>query len=68
MQCAKRKLSSGVSALSGSDAFDPTFFKRKERTKVYAGRRKLKEEQTDVPTLLQLCQRFLQEHIDCEFS
>jgi hypothetical protein len=39
-------------------------FKRKERTKVYAGRRKTNTGLNEVPTLTQICQRYLQEHID----
>lgn len=47
-----------------SDELDLSIFKRKERTKVYAGRRKANTEAIKVPTLTQICQRYFQEHID----
>jgi hypothetical protein len=55
------------STTNNNDDVDPYVFKRKQRLRVYAGRRKAQDEVTEVPTLLQICQRFLQEHLDRKF-
>ncbi|KAI6172780.1 TFIIS N-terminal domain-containing protein [Aphelenchoides besseyi] len=43
---------------------DPTAFRSNQKTKVYAGRRRAPTLNAGVPTLLNLCQRFVQEHVD----
>jgi len=52
------------SSAAAYEEFDPSIFKRKERMKVYAGRRKAQTGPSEVPSLLQICQRYLQDHID----
>ncbi|CAD5233935.1 unnamed protein product [Bursaphelenchus xylophilus] len=60
---APSKSTAQVEMISDS-MFDPTVFKRKERTKVYAGRRKNNFESNEVPSLLLVCQRYLMNNLD----
>ncbi|KAI6192195.1 Transcription elongation factor B polypeptide 3 [Aphelenchoides bicaudatus] len=55
---------SSSSAAAPSDELDLGMFKRKHRTKMYSGRKKADPGWTEVPSLIQICQRYFQNHID----